>query len=163
MIIREESFLKSRDTRIHEAGHFGVGTLLRLPMAGPEVFRDGSGGIVNLDWDNIRETAKELEGKEASHQTNVVAATRIATMYLAGFAAECIASDTDTTEIVGAQSHDFMKACEALRLVDAPVEKNLKKAWSDALKVLNICWPAVIEAAALIPVTDGTHRPPKFH
>ena len=163
MVIREKSFLLARDIRIHEAAHFGVGTLLRLPMAGPEIYRDGSGGRVNLDWATIQAGAAAIEGHPISQNREWAAARRVVTMYLAGFAGECIASGTDTSEIVGGHSHDLAKACEVLELVGAPVDQNLKRAWADALEILKVCWPAVTELAAMIPTTDGCHHPPRFN
>jgi hypothetical protein len=163
MLIREESFLLARDIRIHEAAHFGVGILLGLPMGEPEVFRDGSGGRVNLGWTEIHASVAAIEGQAISQNTEWAAARRVATMYLAGFAGECIITGADTSEIVGGHSHDLAKACEVLELVGAPVDQSLKRAWAHALEILKACWPAVTELAGMIPETDGGHRPPQFH
>ena len=36
--LRDESFIKARDFRTHQAGHYVVGTFIGLPMAGPEAY-----------------------------------------------------------------------------------------------------------------------------
>lgn len=165
LIIQPESFLKSRDIRIHEASHCAVGTILRLPMSMPEVFKDGSGGVANFDWDEIRASAdsddRHLDEIDYDQQLN--AGTHIAAMYLAGFAGEAIASKTEWRQIIGARSHDLQKACQALDLVKAPEEIYLSLAWHTALEILYTCWPTVMKLADMIPETDGTHRPPQFH
>ncbi len=164
--IYPESTLKGRDFRIHEAGHIAVGIMLKLPMLGGEIFRDGSGGRANLDWDTIRQTettdTRELDQFDA--RVKIQASLNIACMYAGGFAAECIASQTPRDDIIGAKSHDMVKALEALALAEAPPEIYLPIAWTKALRILETTWPAVIELAGTIPITDGHHHtPPKFH
>lgn len=165
MIILTEDYLRGRNFRIHEAGHCAVGTMLRLPMAMPEVFKDGSGGVAHFDWDEIHtnNAADPRQLMDFGHNVKLNSCTNIAATYLAGFAAEALASKTPWRKIIGAQSHDLVKACEALKLVKAPEEIYLSLAWHTALDVLNHCWPAVLKLADMIPETDGTHRPPRFH
>lgn len=164
--IYPESTLKGRDFRIHEAGHIAVGIMLKLPMLGGEIFRDGSGGRANLDWNAIRqtETTDTRELDEFDGRVKIQASLNIAAMYAAGFAAECIASQTPRGDIIGAKSHDMVKALEALALADARPEIYLPIAWTKALRILDNTWPAVIELASTIPITDGHHhKPPQFH
>ncbi len=166
MIIRQESYLRCRNIRIHEAGHFAIGTILRLPMALPEVFRDGSGGVAPFAWDEVEEcAAKEID---VLHEMELgpKAATNIASMYLAGFAAEAIASKTPWEDIIGGRTHDLSKAVEVLQLVGLHGENqetHLKLAWITALTILSEQWKAVCQLADMIPETDGTHHPPIFH
>ena len=165
LIIQPESFLKSRDIRIHEASHCAVGTILRLPMSMPEVFKDGSGGVANFDWDEIHASADSDDRHldEIDYGEKLNSCTHIAAMYMAGFAAESLASKTEWRQIIGARSHDLQKACQVIELVKAPEDIYLPLAWHTALDILANCWPAVLKLSAMIPETDGTHRPPRFH
>ena len=162
MIIRDESFLTARDFRIHEAAHVAVGVMLRLPMALPEVFRDGSGGRANFAWDEIEVGASQALPDEVSASTERKAAVNIGAMYLAGYCAEGIASGANLDFIIGAKTHDLIQALRVLDLVNAS-HNDLLLSWDLARKILTHTWPAVLELAEMVPVTDGTHRPPIFH
>ena len=166
MIIRKDTYLKQRDYPIHEASHFAVATLLRLPMEMPEVFRDGSGGRAPFDI----EEAKRLSANNPpifdspEHEAKAMgrAAVRIAAVYLAGCAGEAIHFGMPTDIIIGGRTADMTHACQVLKRAGQPLSR-LSDAWKLAVGLLRHTWPDVVRTAGLIPVTDGTHRAPIFH
>ena len=166
MIIRKDSFLRQRDYPIHEASHFAVGILLNLPMQMPEIFRDGSGGRAPFDIDEAERLCARspliFESPDQEMKVMGKAAVRIAAVYLAGCAGEAIHFGMPTDIIIGGRTADMIYAGQVLERAGQPMTK-LFDAWELSVKLLKHAWPAVVRAADLIPVTDGTHRAPIFH
>lgn len=161
MIIRSESFLPRRDFAIHEAGHYCIGIAFGFPMDCPQVFRDGSGGIAPFDRTVLKHDPDiDLSGLPGDEMKQ--AALRIAAMFLAGCAAEAIAADVDCSCIVGGRTSDLRLAVQCIRDCGLS-DLSLQDAWRLSVKMLRHAWPLVESIAQDIPVTDGSHRPPKFH
>ena len=166
MIIRKDTYLKQRDFSIHEASHFAVATLLKLPMQMPEVFRDGSGGKAPFDIEEAQRLSANnppiFDSPDHEAKAMGKAAVRIAAVYLAGCAGEAIHFGMPTDIIIGGRTADMIYAGQVLERAGQPMTK-LFDAWELSVKLLKHAWPAVVRAADLIPVTDGTHRAPIFH
>lgn len=166
MIIRKDTYLRQRDISIHEASHFAVGILLNLPMQMPEVFRDGSGGRAPFDIDEAERlcASNPVIFDSTDQEAKVVGkvGVRIAAVFLAGCAGEAIHFGMPTDIIIGGRTADMNNACLVLERAGQPLTK-LFDAWELSVKLLRHAWPAVVRAADLIPVTDGTHRAPIFH
>ena len=161
IVIRKETVLRARDFRIHESAHFLIGIMFRLPMGEPEVFQDGSGGRVPFDRPAL-ESAAAVDVGDVPENVVHLATLNICSMFAAGFAAEAIASDTDTTHVIGLRSEDLINAGQILEHTGLPME-TLEAAWHRTVRILRAIWPLVTDLAKDIPETDGTHRPPKFH
>ena len=165
MIIRKATYLKHRDIAIHEASHFAVGTLLKLPMQLPEVFRDGSGGIAPFDREEAHRLgviAAPYDPPEQEAKAMGKAGVRIAAVFLAGCAGEAIHFGVPTDIIIGGRTPDMLYAGLVLELAGQPISQ-LSAAWEIAVRLLRHAWPAVVRTAELIPVTGGTYRPPRFN
>ena len=160
--------LPSPDFRIHEAGHYVVGVALGIEMALPEIYRDGSGGIAPFEPPRPTQDTRTLDEVfiEATSAESVIiaeAALNFASVYMAGYAAEAIAGQVSTGNPIGRETNDFVNACKVLELGRAPTNLGINAAWRTAVMVLKCTWPHVEAIAALIPITDGTHRSPRFH
>lgn len=164
MIIRSESFLPRRDFRIHESAHYCVGSLFRLPLQPPEVFRDGSGGRVPFDRPAILASAEQAPDDVSGDQFRL-AARNIACMFLAGTAAEAVACGVDTSHLIGARTSDLHQAGEVI--INAGFSEQmdaiLEESWHQAVRLLRKMWPMVLEVAGDVLITDGTHRPVRLH
>ena len=164
MIIRPESFLQVRDFRVHESGHYTVGSLFRLPLQPPEVFRDGSGGRVPFDRPAMLASAEQAPDDVSGGQYRL-AARNIACMFLAGTAAEAIACGVDTSHLIGARTSDLHQAGEVI--INAgfseQMDEILEESWHQAVRLLRKMWPLVQEIAGDVLITAGSHRPVKFH
>ena len=164
MIIRSESFLPARNYAVHEAAHYCVGSLFRLPLQPPEIFRDGSGGRVPLDRPAILASAEQAPDDIPRDQYRL-AARNIACMYLSGHAGEAIACGVDTSCIVGARTSDLHQAGEVIIQAgfSEQMDAILEESWHQAVRLLRKMWPLVQEIAGDVLITDGSHRPVKFH
>lgn len=161
MIIRSESFLPRRDFKIHEAGHYLIGSAFGFPMDCPQVFRDGSGGIAPFDRTVLKHDP-DIDLSDIPDDKHKLAALQIAAMFMSGHAAEAIAADVDCSCIVGGRTSDLRLAVQCIR--DSGLsDLSLQDAWRLSVKMLRHAWPLVLEIAQDIPVTDGSHRPPKIH
>ena len=164
MIVRSESFLPRRDFAVHESAHYCVGSLFRLPLQPPEVFKDGSGGRVPFDRPAILASAEQAPDDIPCDQYRL-AALNISSMFLAGCAAEAIAADVDTRHLIGARTSDLHRAGEVI--INAGFSEQmdaiLEESWHQAVRLLRKMWPIVVEIAGEVIITDDTHRPPKFH
>jgi hypothetical protein len=160
--IRPEGALTRRDLRIHEAGHFVVGSAFGLPMAIPEIFGDGSGGRAGWDQAEVkRRAARRLPDIDDKSLATVerLAGLNIAACFMAGYCAECINAGDDPRAIYGSRTPDIAHAGQIL-LKTHDRDTHLSIAWNRAWSVLTDAWPIVLEIAELLPVTQGTHHPP---
>lgn len=162
MIIRSESFLPVRNIPVHEAAQYVLGVAFGLPMDCPEVFRDKSGGRAPFDQPALAASASGVVIEDIPGDELRLAAIQIGAVFLAGCAAEAIAANVDTSIIIGSRTQDLQHAVECIRKVGQS-DLLLEDAWRMAVKMLHHAWPMVLEIAQDIPITDGTHRPPKFH
>ena len=164
MIIRSESFLPRRDFGVHESAHYCVGSLFRLPLQPPEIFRDGSGGRVPLDRPAILASAEQAPDDVSGDQYRL-AARNIACMFLAGHAGEALACGVDTRHLIGARTSDLHQAGEVI--INAGYSEQmdaiLEESWHQAVRLLRKMWPLVQEIAGDVLITDNSHRPPKIH
>lgn len=160
--------LPPSDFRIHEAGHYVVGVGLGFEMAIPEIYRDGSGGIAPFERPKPTEDARTLddlfmEANSAESALIFQTALHIAAVYMAGYAAEAIMANVSTANPIGRETSDFANACRMLEIGRLDVNLGIDVAWKTAVVGLKSAWPQVEAIAEMIPVTDGTHRPLKFH
>lgn len=159
MIIRRESFLPVRNFAVHEAAHYLIGKRFNLPVLEPEVFADGSGGRVALDRPQIERTAATTADEDIPQEVMAKAARQVCCMYLAGHAAEAIAAGADTDHIIGRRTPDLYNAGEILEKCGLP-DSILEEGWRDAVRILREMWPAVVDLARTVPLTNGSHNPP---
>ena len=164
--IKPESALSKRDFRVHEAGHFVVGTMFGLPMEPPEIFADGTGGRCNWDQAEVKRRAgkplPELTDK-ALQTAEQLAALNIAACYMAGFCAEAMAAGDDVRKIFGSRTPDIAHAAQVLMLAFEH-DRHLETAWNRARTVLEDAWGLVEYFAENMTITSGTHghRPLRF-
>ena len=161
MIIRPYTFLKQRDYRIHEAGHFAVGTLLGLPMEIPAVFT-GGGGIAAFDRETVKAKASQDDTPLEACSERVIsdAALNIAKTFLAGHAAEAIHFGDDVSEVIGGRTSDFNHAWAVLEesslLSGSLPEIDIHLAWMESVELLKSVWPRVLRVAELLDERDPT-------
>ena len=161
-IIRPVIFIPRRDVQIHEAGHYVAGVAFGFPMEFPKVFSDGSGiarvNRAKLPPDMSSRPARSMEEAIASLPDNarLDAVLRVVALFLAGFAAEVVASEEfpDRRSVVGAGSSDLDHAIEFLRAGDMLSDRWLLAAWNLSLNTLRRHWDSVIDVAGAIRTTE---------
>ena len=163
-LIRPASMIPHRAVRIHEAGHFVVGTALNFPMRFPRVFADGSGlAPINrevLPPESLNPPERSIKDVVEALPKSVRAdgVVHVVALYLAGYAAEVLACDEhpDRRHVYGAGAPDLRNALELLAMADMLHDRWLLAGWNLALNTLRRHWDSVIDVAAAIQVSEPT-------
>ena len=158
MVIREYEFLSARNCFIHEAAHFLVAKRFNIPVMEPEVFNNAPGGRVRLllDIEKVGENhpiVANISDEDIPEDVKSNFYLQLCSMYLAGFAAEAIYSNTNTDNIIGNGRWDVIAAEQLLAQYNLNPSL-LEKAWIASVSILRNMWPDVVEKANSIEPTD---------